>query len=131
MSTATAPTTPAASFVMPRITMMTPVLVSPKPDFSDPMPAWVTKVGPSTINCLAITENNGFFPFLSCWHKDDPKVQIHKEQIGEDDNRGVWDLTQGEKNIRELNEYYKKINARFAEIERIITDLAAKVTKAR
>ena len=119
-----------STFTMPAVALMTPVLVSPDPDFTGPITAFVTRVGTDTVDCLAISQS-GVIRFRSCWHKDDPKIATRKELIREDETRGVWDLTEGEKSIRELYRLFHKINERLEKQETMITDLAMRVARAK
>ena len=105
-----------APFHPPRVEPGTPVMFWPHPAMStkDRTFGRIIATAGTTATVLAWYPGQTMFRD-DCVHKDDPCVKERPESFA-DNARGVWELTQGEKDFRAMDARIRKIEDNLAQI---------------
>jgi hypothetical protein len=87
-------------------------------------------VGISSITAVAFNKI-GMLTFDCCWHRNDPRVINKPHLLRDDSSKGVFDIAPHEKEFREMKGMVESLLQRIAKQDGVISELAAKVTKAK
>jgi len=101
-----------AEFHFPGVYIGCPVRISTDPSESNTTLGWVFKVGNESAAVISI---DGVARF-DCWHADDPRCMTESNVFQQFDDRGVFRLTDGEIQRRQLYDRMSTLEGRLAEV---------------
>lgn len=120
-------------FKFPEARLGDQIVAFATPHTTEGLTAWVTKVEPGSINCIAFRtgDRGGVLQFVDMLHADDPRVEGNKE-LWEDGDRGIFRLSQSEIERRQMVEQHaamkhliETLQDKVAELDKRVKSLAS------
>jgi hypothetical protein len=111
-----------SGFEFPQTYVGCPVQISSDPSESDKTLGWVFQLGNGAVGVLSIAGKQHF----DCWHADDPRCITQSNVFQDFDDRGVFRLTEGEIQRRQLHARMATLEGRLAELELELRELGPK-----
>jgi hypothetical protein len=109
-----------SDFEFPAVFIGCPVEISSDPSESDKTLGWIFECGNGSANVISINGRT----HMDCWHADDPRCQSQSGVFQDFDDRGVFRLTEGEVQRRQLFARMATLEGRLADHELKFRELA-------